>query len=267
MFELSGNAFAITPTKVVTAFHYIYDDLFGNTDTNESNLTIYRDAIICEKVTKDSKNQPFYHDPILVKLCDYNYDNDWAVLELVKGKTCFSNQLVQEQPVDMKYLEICPFDYLPREGYDELKVHCYDISLFNRSIDREEKLICQRYNYSRIRLLKEISHIYRVQDGLSKGSCGCPYISKSNMVVAIHIASLNSSLQRESRTRFHYTSYAKLTEQNSASIFPSEVTTNSDNISNLSDETSSVADNFFNYKEGFILCTDEQFKLHLKNSN
>jgi len=57
MFELSGNAFAITPTKVVTAFHNIYDDL-GTTNTNEPNLNIYRDAIFCQKVTKDSKNQP-----------------------------------------------------------------------------------------------------------------------------------------------------------------------------------------------------------------
>jgi len=215
-------------------------------------------------------------------LLDGDYKNDWAVLELVKGKTSFSNQSVQEQPVDMKYLKICPndIDYLPKEGFDDLKVHYYDISLFNTSNDIEEKLICQRYDYRRVCLLKEKSHICRVQDGLSKGSCGCPYISKSNMVVAMHIASLDSSLQRESRTRFHQTNYEELnqlTEQNIKgrkrgsyncvniwkSSLTKEVTTNSENISILSDEISSVADNFSHYKEGFVLCTDERFRSHL----
>ena len=269
IFELSGNAFAITPTKVVTAFHNIYDD-------HEPNLTIYRDAIICQKVTKVLENQNFYHDPILVKLCDYSYDNDWAVLELVKGETSFFDQSVQEQPMDLKYLEICPsdIDYLPKEGFDELKVHYYDISLFNSSNDSEEKLICQRYDYRRICLFKEISHIYRVQDGLSMGTCGCPYISKSNVVIAMHIASLDSSFQRESRSRFHQTNYEKikqLTERKnkikSADLWKTvskEVTASSENISILS-EISSVANNFSHYKEGFALCKDEKFILHLKN--
>ena len=182
--------------------------------------------------------------------------------------------------MDLKYLEICPNDinYLPKEGFDDLKVHYYDISLFNSSNDREEKLICQRYDYRRVSLFKEISHMYRVQDGLSKGSSGCPYISKLNMVVAMHVASLDSSLQRESRTRFHPTNNEELnqlTEQNikgrkSVRIWKSsltkEVTTNCENISILSEELSSVADNFSHYKEGFVLSTDEKFRLHLKNS-
>jgi hypothetical protein len=284
MFELSGNAFAITPTKIVTAFHNIYDVL-DNTHDNESNLKIYEYAIICQKVTKDSMNQPYYHDPILVKLCDYNYNNDWAVLEIVKGKTSFSNQSVQEQPMDLEYLEICPndVDYLPRESFGDLKVYYYDISLFNSSDDPEEKLLCQRYDYRRVCLLKEISHVYRVQDGLSKGSSGCPYVNKSNMAVAMHIASLDSSFQRETRTRFRLKNakdLKQLTEQNikgrkrgsycSISIWKSsvveEVTTNSENISILSDEISSVADNFSHYKEGFALCKDDKFIRHLINS-
>ena len=246
VFELSGNAFAITPTKVVTAFHNIYDDL-GNTNTNESNVTIYREAIICQKVTKDSTNQPYYHNPILVKLCDFSYDNDWAVLELVKGEKCFFNQSVQEQPMDLKYLEICPNDYLPKEGND-LKVHCYDISLFHISNDPEEKLICYRGDFKRICLFKETSHIYRVQDGLSQGTCGCPYISKSNMVVAMHIATFRS----ESRTK------NQLTEQN----IKGSVSTNSESISTLSDESPGV-NNFSYYKEGIVLSRDEKFIHHL----
>ena len=183
----------------------------------------------------------------------------------------------------MKYLEICPndIDYLPKEGFDDLKVHYYDISLFNRSNDKEEKLICQRYDYRRVCLFKEVSHMYRVQDGLSKGSSGCPYINKSNMVVAMHVASLDSSLQRESRARFHPTNNEELKQLNeenmkgrkrgpgsSLSIWKSsltkEVTANCENISVLSEEISSVADNFSHYKEGFALCKDEQFRLHLK---
>jgi hypothetical protein len=103
------------------------------------------------------------------------------------------------------------------------------------------------------------------------------------MAVAMHIASLDSSFQRETRTRFRLKNakdLKQLTEQNikgrkrgsycSISIWKSsvveEVTTNSEDISILSDEISSVADTFSHYKEGFALCKDDEFIRHLINS-
>jgi hypothetical protein len=260
-FELSGNAFAITPSKVVTSFHNLYDDDLGQYHANESNLNIYEDAIICQKVTKNAEKQPFYHNPILVKLCDYNYKNDWAVLEVVKGSTTFCNHIVQENPADLEFLKICPYDvnYLPRDGKDELKVHYYDISLFNSSNIEGEKLTCQRYDYRRVCFFNESNNTFRVQDGLGKGSSGCPYINKLNMVVAMH-TSLDSSLQRESTVNELIEKNARKRRRKGGAN--QQEISNSENISVLS-EISSIAGSFTSYKEGFALCTDEQFKRHL----
>jgi hypothetical protein len=268
---------------VVTSYHNLYDD-FGS--TNESDFIIYGDAIICQKVTKDNENQPLYHNPILVKLCDRSYKNDWAVLEVVKGNTKFYNIFVQENPVDLDFLKICPNDvkHLPQEGLDELKVHYYDISLFNSSKIEGEKLICQRYDYRRVCSFNEKNHVCRVQDGLSRGSSGCPYINKLNMVVAIHIASLDSSLQRDlwkieelveqnisiGRKRaapsvLNDSQQQELTNSQQQELTNSQQQecTNSENISILSEEISSIVGSFTNYKEGFVLSTDEQFNSHL----
>jgi hypothetical protein len=263
-FQLSGNAFAITPNKVVTSFHNLYDDDDESdlhNHTNESNLTIYQDAIICQKVTKNAEKQPVYYNPILVKLFDHNYRNDWAVLEVVKGNTIFSDQVIQDNPVDMEFLRIYPYDVnnFFRQKNNELKVHYYDIGLFNSSNIEGEELTCQRYDYRRVCFFNESNNTFRVQDGLGKGSSGCPYINKLNMVVAMH-TSLDSSLQRESTVN-------ELIEKNArkrrrkGSANQQEIS-NSENISVLS-EISSIAGSFTSYKEGFALCTDEQFKRHL----
>ena len=270
-FVMSGNCFAIDTNKVVTCFHNIYDNLQENVDVKEgkenkedesngvqTNLNIYHESIIFQRATKDDTLHNVFYDPILVKLYEFDEKNDWAILGVVTGQSTFNNLKVQKYPKAFDKLDICRMNEFPIETVDELKVHYYDIKLYNSDEVVDGKLPCVRGQYASVTEYNEKSKVFRVQNGLSTGCCGAPYFDKDNRVVAMHIASLNTTCKREKISRSQDLAKSLKRKINYEEIVK-EIDVNSNEISALSYEVSEFTENYTAYKEGYALGADLKF--------
>ena len=289
--ELSGNAVAVHGKLIATSFHNIFDEysvdydkstdskedfLFRehlNTELNKSVISrIFKYAIITQRVVKvGSGGQEEYTLPILVKFVDGDYKDDWAVLEVVSGVSSHSGICVVHNPADFRFLSICLQENLPEAGVSLLKGYHYDIAVYKASSDEEETLTCQRIEYSQVTMYKDRSRVYRLQGGLSLGSCGSPYINQDGRLVAIHLASLDSSSVRQPKTRFRAVQSEKKAKLTHSTLKKYADYTNGriDAVLNeqdkFHDEISSMADSYTSYKEGFVLCQSSEFMRLLTN--
>jgi len=280
--ELSGNAIAVKENKILTTFHNIYDELPHNYDRSfdssleflfqdahsiESNepviLRIFKHAIISQCVTKRGlNNQEEYTAPILLSFVEGNYDEDWAVLETVSGVKTHCGIDVIDNPSDFRYLQICPESKLPCIGIEKLKGYHFDIALYKSSTDPEETLNCQRVEYSLVTMYKKISKVIRMQGALSFGSCGSPSINESGEVVAIHLASLDSTASRQPKTRFRAMKISGVKRarlsHSSLKMLASQAEQQLDVMYEEQDrvleEITSIAESYTEYKEAFVLC-------------
>ena len=280
--ELSGNAIAVKENKILTTFHNIYDELphnydqsldspleflFQNAYNMESNKPvihrIFKHAIISQCVVKRGLNdQEEYRAPILLRFVEGNYDEDWAVLETVSGVKSHCGIDVIDNPSDFRYLQICPESRLPRVGMEKLKGYHFDIALYKSSTDPEETLYCQRVEYSLVTMYKQFSRVFRMHGALGFGSCGSPSINESGEVVAIHLASLDSTASRQPKTRFRAMKIsgvkrARLTHSN-LKILASQAEQQLDVVheeqGRVLEEFTSIAEAYTVYKEAFVLC-------------
>lgn len=192
--ELCGNAVAVNETRVVTAFHNIYDefpddydqsadsaDNFSfrkafNMESKEPNvIRIFENAIISQMVVKNGgrdRDREEFISPILLRFIEVYYIDDWAVLEVVSTDHSHCAIIVSKIPSDFKFLRICPDSSLPETGFDSLKGYDFNIAGYKASEDDEETLSCQVVDYSRV---KPISRVIRMQGALNSGSCGSPW--------------------------------------------------------------------------------------------
>jgi hypothetical protein len=304
--ELCGNAVAIKQKLIVTAFHNIYDefrhdydksadstDEFSfqearNTESKEPIvIRIFKNAIISQTVIKKGdKDQEEFKSPILLRFVEGDYSDDWAVLEVMSTVHSYCGILVNQIPSDFKFLHICPDIRLPVAGIDKLKGYHFDIAGYKASEDEEETLNCQRVEYSLVTMYKPRSRVYRMQGSLNFGSCGSPSINNDGYLVAIHLASLDSTMTRQRKTRFRImidtgAKRRKLTSANleltSASLKHTsaslqKLATESDEHfdviyeeqSRVLDEVSSRGEAFNSYKEAFVLCKSTRFMELLK---
>lgn len=290
--ELTGNAVAVTTTRIVTAFHNIYDEIPSGSDMTESSefliktmfseesqcdvdIRIFNHAIITKVVFKQNKDDiEEMVSPILMKFVDGNYNEDWAVLEVVNGVTTYSGLNICSDLAPFQFLHICPVEDLPKPGMDYLKGYYFDLGLYKTSPDPEEALYCQKINHSQVITYKPRSCMYRMTGGLSRESSGCPYINSNGYLVAIHSASLDSSYSREPKTRFRMFTRsekkrARLTTSN-LKKFSGHSENHVDNIreeqERVYDDISSLGDSFTAFKEGFCLGKSTQFMSLLQNS-
>lgn len=289
-FELSGNAVAVHGKLVVTAFHNIFDEVpvdfdlstdseknfLFREDLNKDNKSvisrIFKYAIITQNVRREGSGEE-YDDPFLVKFVDGDYKDDWAVLEVVSGISTHNGMCVVHTPVDLRFPSICMKENLPKAGLSTLKGYHFDIVFYRASNDEEEVLSCQRIEYSQVIMYKDGSRVFRVKGGLGFGSCGSPYFDKDEQLVAIHLASLDSSAVRQPKIRFRTVQSkggkrAKLTHNNLTSLtqyagLPSDAVL--DEQDEFNDEISSMADDCTIYKEGFVLCQSSKFMQLLRN--
>lgn len=289
-FELSGNAVAVHGKLVVTAFHNIFDevpvDYDKSTDSEkyilfreELNMDnkfvisrIFKYAIITQSVIRVGSGEE-YKNPILVKFVDGDYKDDWVVLEVVSNVSSHNGMCVVHNPVDFRFPSICMGGNLPKAGLSTVKGYHFDIVSYRASSDEEETLSCQLVEYSQVIMYKDRSRVYRVKNGLGFGSCGSPYFDKDEQLVAIHLASLDSTAVRQPKIRFrtgqsNRGKRAKLTHNNLKCLtqyagLPSDAVL--DEQDEFNDEISSMADSYTTYKEGFVLCQSSKFMQLLKN--
>lgn len=293
--ELCGNAVAVNEKRIVTAFHNIYDELPDDCDQSADStdhfsfqkackteskepvvIRIFKNAIISQMVIKKGdKDQEEYKSPILLKFVEGDYSDDWAVLEVVSTVQSYCGIIVNQIPSDFKFLRICPDNSLPRPGIDTLKGYHFDIAGYKASEDEEETLNCQRVEYSLVTMFKPRSRVYRMQGALNSGSCGSPSINNDGYLVAIHLASLDSTMTRQRKSRFRImvdpsTKRAKLSSKN-LKVLASESDVHFEVIyeeqNRVYDEVSSRGEAFNSYKEAFVLSMSPAFMKLLKTSD
>ena len=296
--ELCGNAVAVKQKLIVTAFHNIYDEFPHDYDQSADStdefsfqeaynmeskkpvvIRIFKNAIISRMVIKKGdEDQEEFKSPILLRFVEGDYSDDWAVLEVVSTVHSYCGILVNQIPSDFKFLHICPDDKLPVAGINKLKGYHFDIAGYKASEDEEETLNCQRVEYSLVTMYKPKSRVYRMQGSLNFGSCGSPSINNKGYLVAIHLASLDSTMTRQRKTRFRImidtgAKRRKLTSANlkltSASL--QKLVAESDEHfdvyeeqSRILDEVSSRGEAFNSYKEAFVLRKSTTFMELLK---
>jgi hypothetical protein len=286
--ELSGNCVAVGKKIVVTTFHNIYDEIdsssdqsiyssqeflfhkirYNSEDKKNVVIRVFKFAVISQSVVKHGADgQEEYRSPILLKFVEGNYDDDWAILEVIFGQSSYCGVSVIANPSDFKFLAVCPERKLPVAGIDKLKGYHFDIALYKSSEDPEETLTCQRVEYSLVCMYKQISRVYRLQGALSLGSCGSPTINKEGEVVTIHLASLDSTAKRQVMTRFramkkdgddkvklnstNLKALAKGTSEHFEIVYQEQ--------GRILDEVTSIGDSYTFYKEGFVLCKSARF--------
>lgn len=290
--ELSGNCVAVSRKVIVTAFHNIYDEfardiyqckdssdefLFRNAYNHEEKkdvvIRIFRYAVISRFVVKqDANGQEEFKSSVLLSFVEGDYADDWAMFEIVSGRNSYCGVTVNPSPADFRFLAVCPEERLPVAGTDKLKGCHFDIAFYKSSKDPEETLNCQRVEYSLITMFKPRSRVYRLQGALSFGSCGSPTINENGELVTIHLASLDSTANRQPKTRFCImqtsgTKRAKLTNTNLkllAKETDQHLETMYQEQYRVFDELSSIAESYTVYKEGFVLCKSALFMKLLK---
>lgn len=257
-------------------------------------IRVYRYGLASRNVKKpivEGKETLAYETPLLLKFVDGSLSADWGVYELVSGYKEWQGVTVVENPGPLLALLVCPEADLPQTvaGVDQLKAYHYNLHFFNESVDAEEELTCQKVAYGNVTLYKPKSNLIRVVGGLNRGSCGCPYVDIEGRVVALHLASLDSTADRQTKTRYRLAllgpdareAYRKrkaltvkaLVEHNEQIDNPAkkanvkELTAQMKTVKQnqlllheeqgvLYHETSDLADNFTHYREGLVIVRD-----------
>ena len=161
--SISGNAVAISPTKFVTAYHNLYQQLIpGNTpsfaasaeisyedaDNNKVRVEVFGSLVVTQKITRAAGKLTFT-DAVEVRIVESNYSEDWAVCEIVKeGPPAIMDACVL-RGVDAPLLSYATV-YKPTCALEtelKLKANHFDISLFLSPDCDDDELLCMRVDY------------------------------------------------------------------------------------------------------------------------
>ena len=164
--ELLGTVFAVTKKHLLTAAHNLIDA--------ESQRPLSGPFQVD---TKGKKVQDFvrFYNPIDVHIVIMDKAADWAILEVIDPARYFT-----------KWLPICK--QLPNTS-EKLTAYFAPIGQF--LTNAFEDITIWPDVFQRILQYDRNDSVILVSSGLYRGSCGCPYVSESGEVVALHLESIH----------------------------------------------------------------------------
>lgn len=171
---LLGTAFAVSNILVVTACHVICED---NSSVLLSNYFFISSTVIKNGEINEMINprqiSPLFFDEVA----------DWAILKLTTHSTQF-----------LRWLTICPVDSLPNVPANHEELKCYYAPFGQYLTNSFDSMTIWSDNYKQVlQYNADRTKIY-CDGGLYRGSCGSPYINHDGHVVALHLASMNESV-------------------------------------------------------------------------
>ena len=218
---LLGTAFAVTPNKLLTAYHVFFDEDIG--------AELVGQIVICRKIAKNA--DAYVMDaPIAVKLAELDVAADFAFLDLddVAVKS-FDSYIPLSLEANLPDASI--------EG-EELKSYHAPIGQFvtNAFVD----MTIWSGPYERVLQYDRGGKIILVDVGLYRGACGAPYVNHSGHVVAMHLSSM------------HEVKNFSLVKKRKRSARKSSAT--SSQLGDVIDSVTDMADVHASIREGLVLC-------------
>lgn len=186
-FDLVGTGFAVSPHRLLSAYHCLFDEDVGNTAAQLTSALHGSSCYVGSTATRlplSDKTDPSFsfslQGTIKVTLVGGSFTEDWLVLNC--------------EDVLPIYFTICPSASLPNVDKTSVSIRVVHCPVGKFVADKAMKVLRAQVLHTSITEMSE--NVIETPNGLVTGSSGGVYINNTGYAVAIHLESTDEMKSR-----------------------------------------------------------------------